>query len=239
MMETVGDDLLQTPAFNSPAADPGAKPKPFTDLRSFLSFLDDPAAKEDFGRRLADWNKKNDAFQSDPRTQSLDANFENTPKVVNEYLSDLKKQYTPIMGDFSKDLGNLDLVGGTRQDMVTQQGLLAGRNQREAARYGTNNIDPAAAAYAKYQGDIGNAATAAGMLNGARMQQNDMAEGGRRQLINLGRGMTQDALAGAGIASGSQSRMDQASAMADAQAKQQNAQMASAAASMILLAFLA
>lgn len=237
-MANQGDELLQTPAFNPTPTDPGKKPTISSVKQLHENALTGNPLYQQYRTDLGLWQAQKNAYDNDPRTKNLSANFNNTPKVVNEYLKSLKEQYTPIMGDYSNDIGNLDIVGGTRQDMTTQQGLLAGRNQREAARYGTNNIDPATAAYAKYQGDLGNSATAAGMLNNARMQQNDMAEGGRRQLINLGRGMTQDALAGAGIASGSQARMDQMSAQMDAQQKAQNAQMA-AAAGMMLLAFLA
>lgn len=240
MTTDLSKNLLDSPAFRE-NKDPGAAPKyEGPEPRSFRDVYD---KNSEFSKARAEWaettykpwKEAKAAYDADPRNMGLSASFRDTPKAVNEYLQGLKGMYDPLMGDFTKDLGNLDVVADTRKSMQKAQGLLAGRNAREAARYGSQS-DPTAQAYQQYQSQISDASTAAGMLNDARVTQEDMSSAGRMNMINLGRQMTGEANAAAGIAGAGQARIDSANASADAAAKAQKAQMAATAMSMIMMA---
>lgn len=244
MSSDLSSDILKSPAFNeTPVAKPGAAPiHPMTEYgtgwkkhRKAYSDPDYLKKMETYTAERDAWEAQRDAYKSDPRNQSLQASFRGTPDTVNKYLQGLKGMYDPLLGDFNKEISNVGSVESTREAMEKQQGLLAGRDAREAARYGTQ-VDPATMFFADRQRDLGNYSEAAGMLNTSRQTKAQIESAGRTNMINLGRGMTAEASAAAGIASSGQARMDAANDQADAARKQQQAQMA---ATMVMIALMA
>ena len=244
MSSDLSSDILKSPAFNeTPVAKPGAAPiHPATEYGTNYKGYRKAQQAPDYLQKMEAytverdaWRAQKEAYKSDPRNQSLQAGYKETPDTVNKYLQGLKEMYDPLLGDFNKEISNVGSVQSTREAMEKQQGLLAGRDAREAARYGTQ-VDPATMFFADRQRDLGNYSEAAGMLNTSRQTKAQMESAGRTNMINLGRGMTAEASAAAGIASSGQARMDAANDQADAARKQQQAQMA---ATMIMIAMMA
>lgn len=130
---------------------------------------------------------------------------------------------TSIIDDAAKRVADTSSIGQAKQ-----------RAAREAARYGFRRT---AAQNAVADNDLAlNKATGdAGIMNEARLNQFDRNTGFRNELINIGRGLSSEAMNGLGTSAEMQTNRENANRTASAAASAQNTQMLASAAALAIM----
>jgi hypothetical protein len=146
--------------------------------------------------------------------------------------------YTPLENDVLSQIGDGSLVDAARDAAQQNLGGTAERAERMASRYGGLS-SPLQAAELSRKAKLGDATAATGLVNNARIAQDERDQGLQQSMINYYRGVQGNAMGGLSEAANSQVSRENAVSQANAARRAQQTQMVgSLAASALMMAFL-
>ena len=178
-----------------------------------------------------------DLYQNTPGAFPLvgpGADSDATLQSLTAYNRNRRDKYDALAASTAGYIDDLDLVSGAQEAARTaahRGGLRDARNQR---RFGIQQSADIAAHNARLD-KFGTALGYSNVSNNARLQEADLKASSRRDMINIGTGVMQDAMVGAGVASTNQASRESANEAASAAAAAQRQQMAAAAVTTMIM----
>lgn len=150
-----------------------------------------------------------------------------------------EEDYIPVENQLIESLDDTSIIDDARERTEDLSGLFrtAGRNSREARRYGFR-LNKAQRQQAGTAAFIDRRANDADILNESRLTQFDRNRGLRNNLIDIGRGLDSRATQGLSDAAGLQTGRENANRRAEAAADAQNDQLLFSLGSTALMAAL-
>lgn len=156
--------------------------------------------------------------------------------ITNREQQRFTQLYRPLQQDLISSLNDRSIVDGARATAAGAGEAGEARTLRNLRRYGLQQ-SPVEAQQAQRMAQIGQSLDFDSTINDARIEQKERNDGLRRQLIDVGRGVSDTANSGLGQAAGLQAQRDANNAANKAAGKAQTTQMLASAA-MIALAFI-
>ena len=162
---------------------------------------------------------------------------ETQAQIIARDQARYEQDYVPVEDKAIGSLDDMSIIDDA-QTRVADNGSIARAKQRanrERKRYGFR-VNRSQRAAANHGLRMDKAAGDADILNEARLNQFDRNRGFRNELINIGRGVSEQAAQGIGDAAAMQTQRDNANRASKASAKAQQTQMIGSVASMALMA---
>ena len=160
--------------------------------------------------------------------------------ISREQQERYEKLYVPVENEAISSLDDMSIMGDARERVDESAGGITrtmGRSRRELGRYGVKmTASQRQAGLHSLRAD--RATSEADTMNNARLNQFDRNRGLRNELINIGRGVQDQANQGIGDAASMQTQRENTNKMAKASAKAANTQMVGSLAGMALMAAL-
>ena len=154
---------------------------------------------------------------------------------VNNYQKSLRDRlYTPLYGRMAEEMKGIDQVKGSRANFMNEMRGAEGRSARNASRYGTQ-VDAATQQYLDKQKTNSLSADYGAMMGQARADTMDAKDSARRGIVNVGRGVMNNAVSAAGVGANNQAQMDAGNAAAKAGKDQANISTGAAVASTLAM----
>jgi hypothetical protein len=149
-----------------------------------------------------------------------------------------ERDYQPVEDRAIASLRDTSIIDDARARTGNQSTLDRARQraERDRARYGFRQSE-ASSQSAEVNAALGQATGDANTMNNARINQFDRNRGFRNELINIGRGVSEQAQQGLANAGAMQTQRDNANRAASAQASAGRTQMAGSMAAMALMMF--
>jgi hypothetical protein len=142
-------------------------------------------------------------------------------QVTKDQYERFIRDFLPFEDQLLAETSSTRLVDRAADDAIDASRRALGMQQRAASRYGGAGMSTAQMAEQTRLGQLGGALGAAGSVNTAQMQQEQINNALLADLINIGQGVNRTALSGLATASANEVARENAARAAKAQRKSQ------------------